>query len=205
MDGSSLGGGQGARPCPTSFHFLITFYSSMPATLKPDDPPWVVESLFDAFEGRVPCISSREVETLVPGVAEGRLTGGRLRLICDSLGTANELNTDDRLLILEDVDELPHRVDAMLTHLHNAGKLQRAAGFIVGEMTRTDEKRHDTIPSATWKEIVRERLAEYGKPAIIGFPIGHRPENATLPLGVSTRLDTNSGTLQCLEAGAKTC
>lgn len=184
---------------------LVTFHSPMPATLKADDPAWVLKSLFDAFEGRTCRVLPDAVETVVPGVAEGRLTGGCLRLVCDSLGTPNEIDTEEGLLILEDVDEMPHRVDAMLTHLHNAGKLQRAAGFLVGEMTRTDEKRQGTIPSPTWKEIVRERLVVYGKPAIIGFPIGHRSGNATLPLGARARLDATTGRLECLESGARIC
>ena len=56
------------------------------------------------------------------------------------------------------------RVDAMLTHLINAGRLDEVAGILVGEMTNTDtgEQFDKSIARKPWREIVIERLAPLG-------------------------------------------
>ncbi len=183
---------------------LVTFHSPMPATLSSDTPSWVVDSLFDSLEGRTPSVQHLNgCETISPGVATGRLVGGCLRLICDSLGTPDEIDTSGKILLVEDVDEEPHRVDAMFTHLLNAGKLQQVAGIVVGGFSGTDEKRNQKSDGPTWREIVRERLNGIRKPSIMDFPIGHRAENATYPLGASVRLDAKVGKVECLEPGAR--
>jgi muramoyltetrapeptide carboxypeptidase len=103
-------------------------------------------------------------------------------------------------VIIEDVDENPHRIDAMLTHLLNEGSIKRAAGILIGEMTRTDERVDQGIGGRAWREIVRERFAPLGIPMIIDYPFGHAPNMMTMPLGVKARLDANAGTLEYLES-----
>ena len=67
------------------------------------------------------------------------------------------------------MDEAPHRVDAMLTHLLACGHIQKAKGIVVGEMTNTDKPdQHDpTIGPWPWREIVRDRLGGLGLPLVI--------------------------------------
>ena len=74
--------------------------------------------------------------TLVPGVAEGMLVGGTLSLLCALLGTPWEPDTRGRILLIEDVDEEPARIDRFLTQLLNARKLQDAAGIWLGDYLR---------------------------------------------------------------------
>ena len=94
------------------------------------------------------------------------------------------------------MDEAPHRIDAMLTHLRNAGLLQRCAGIVVGEMTGTDERIDGGIGGRPWREIVRERIADLGIPTVVDFPFGHATRGMlTLPLGLRARLDAGAGTL----------
>lgn len=87
-------------------------------------------------------------------------------------------------MLIEDVDEAPHRIDAMLTHLLNAGQLQRAAAILFGEMTRTDERTDEGIGGKPWREIVRERTADLGIPVAIDLPFGHCRNMLTIPWGV---------------------
>lgn len=176
---------------------LATVHSPMALTLHYDRAPWVVESFRRVLRGdfAVPEGVPRG-ETLVPGVATGEVTGGCLCLLADSVGTPEALETEGRILLIEDVDEAPHRIDAMLTHLLNAGLLQRCAGIVVGEMTRTDERIDEGIGGRPWREIVRERIEPLGIPAIVDYPFGHAPRGMlTLPLGLPARLDAAAGTL----------
>jgi muramoyltetrapeptide carboxypeptidase len=179
---------------------LATAHAPMLLTLSTPRPSWVRESLLALLAGGDPlAVASPRAETVVPGTAEGVLTGGCLCLLCDSLATPDPLDAEGAILLIEDVDEPPHRVDAMLTHLLRAGVIQRAAGIVVGEMTRTDEKADPAIGAAPWREIVHERLAPLDLPMVLGYPFGHATAALSVPLGVRARLDAREGRLSLLE------
>lgn len=180
---------------------LVTFHAPMMVTLSVDRPAWVHASFLNVLKGAEPIPTEAPTgETVVGGVAEGQVTGGCLCLLTDSLATSDPLELEGRIVLIEDVDENPHRIDAMLTHLVNTGGAGRAAGYVIGEMTRTDEKADPAIGSKPWREIVADRLAPLGRPMIVNFPFGHAPAMLSLPLGIQARLDANAGTLTYLEA-----
>ncbi|MFQ5444814.1 MAG: LD-carboxypeptidase, partial [Nitrospinales bacterium] len=68
--------------------------------------------LFGRTEGKK--MTSAQARILNPGLAKGPVTGGCLTLLCRSLGTPFEIQTEGKILILEDVSEPPYRIDAML-------------------------------------------------------------------------------------------
>ncbi len=187
----------------TSLHLAInrrglaTYYSPMGGSLGPSRPPCVRESLLRAFAGQDPlAVRCRPGDCVVPGKAIGISSGGCLTLVVDSLGTPDAVITEGRILFLEDVSEKPHRVDASLTHLLLAGKLQECAGIVIGEMTETNSLRDIEKGSPTWEEIVRERISPLGIPTIVNFPFGHIEDLLTIPLGVELELDADQGTIR---------
>ena len=153
---------------------------------------WQLRLLQDpTLAGPVPGLAP---DTLVPGVAEGPLCGGCLSLVTATLGTPYGINAAGGLLLLEDIGEAPHRVERFLVQLAEAGVLASAAGFVIGQATEADDRK--TLPM---RRIWAEALEPYGKPAVLGFPFGHVPQNYALPLGVRARLDADAGTLTLLE------
>lgn len=179
---------------------LATLYCPMLLTLSVPRPPYVAESLLKGLAGGDSlAVDYPAAETLCPGVAEGEVTGGCLCLLADSAGTPDAFDPAGKIVVIEDVDEPPHRVDAMLTQMLNHGRIQQAAGIVVGEMTRTGEKADPGIGGADWQAIVRDRLGGLGLPAVLGFPFGHVPGPLSVPLGVRARLDAGAGTLRSLE------
>ena len=180
---------------------LVTFHTPMLLSFSVEREPWVVASFCALLKGNDPVLDAAPAaETVVPGVAEGVLHGGCLCLLTDSLSTPDSLDCDQKILLIEDVDEHPHRVDAMLTHLLNSGQLQKAKGIIVGEMTGTDEKPDPKIGAWPWKRIVQDRLLHLNVPTIVNFPIGHMKSMLSLPLGVRVRLDATAGRISLLES-----
>ncbi len=180
---------------------LATFYAPMVLTFNADREPWVFESFFNLLAGKA-CIPSGAPtgRKLNSGKAGGQVTGGCLCLLCDSFLTADALDAQGKILLIEDVDENPHRVDALFTHLLNAGVFEQAAGVVIGEMTGTDGKEDGTIGSKPWVEIVTERMRQTNVPAIIEFPFGHMKNMLSLPLGIRACLDADAGTLTYLES-----
>jgi muramoyltetrapeptide carboxypeptidase len=180
---------------------LVTMHTPMPITLSYERAPWVVESFFSLLAGDATTPQEApNSETITPGVAEGPVVGGCLCLLCDSIGTPEGLETDGKILVIEDVDENPHRVDAMFTHLINSGLLAKCAGVCVGEMTNTDDRCDPTMGGKPWREIVSERVASVRVPAVLNFPFGHMKTMRSIPLGIRARLDASAGTLTYLES-----
>ncbi len=180
---------------------LPSLHAPMPLTLTVEREPWVAESFLSALRGENPIpAQAPHGQTLVPGKAEGVVTGGCLCLLTDSIGTPDPLDPSGKILVIEDVDENPHRIDAMLTHLRTSGLIQKAAGIVVGEMTRSDDKLDEGIGGRPWRDIVQDRLGDLGVPTIVGFPFGHCPNMLSLPLGIRARLDADAGTLTYTES-----
>lgn len=145
-----------------------------------------------------PPIHAASARTLREGRARGPLVGGNLSLLCHSIGTSNEIETEGTILLLEDVHEAPYRIDRMLTHLRQAGKLTGVRGVIVGDMVDCDAPAGEDY---TVEDVIAECLADVAIPVLTGFPISHGKPNHTVPLGVDVELDADARTLTFLEAG----
>jgi muramoyltetrapeptide carboxypeptidase len=126
----------------------------------------------------------------LPGTATGRLLGGNLSLLVSTLGTYDFPDLTGAILLLEDVDEPPYRVDRMLTQLRRSGVLNRLAGVALGQFVRcTDQWATDV------SDVLDERLRDLGVPVLGGLPIGHGPDQLTVPVGVPAVLDVPAATL----------
>jgi len=133
------------------------------------------------------------IKTITDGEASGNLVGGNISLIAATIGTPYEVDTRDKILFIEEVDDPPYLIDRNLTHLWLAGKLQETAGIIVGEIVRSKPRDYDASFSI-W-DVLRDRIGSVGKPAIYGLCCGHGTHHLTLPLGVRARLDATQGRL----------
>jgi muramoyltetrapeptide carboxypeptidase len=143
-----------------------------------------------------PTLSFPQLETWFPGTAEGTLTGGCLSLITASIGTAYEIETEGKILFLEDQGEAPYRLDRMLTHLRLAGKLHPLAGILLGDFQDCEP----TQGNYTSSEILREILADLKIPIIANFPAGHGRDNWTIPLGAKVHMDADKGSIRYLDS-----
>jgi muramoyltetrapeptide carboxypeptidase len=137
-------------------------------------------------------------ESLVGGVAEGRVLGGCMTLVETSLATPWELDTRGSILVLEDRGMKPWQVDRALMHLKQAGKFDGVRGIVLGEYP-------DCGPlmsgSATVRDVCLRILGALGVPIVYGALVGHTPRPMlTVPLGVKGRLKAQGeGELEILE------
>lgn len=138
-------------------------------------------------------LKAPEAQTVRGGVASGRIAGGNLSLIAALTGTPYEIDTTDALLILEDVDESPYRIDRMLTQLRLSGALMRAAGIIAGGWTNCGVS----------DELLHDRLGDLGIPIVTETLIGHIDEQWTLPIGARAMLDAEARTLTLEEPSVR--
>jgi muramoyltetrapeptide carboxypeptidase len=136
------------------------------------------------------------------GVAEGRLIGGKLSVLCATIGTPFEPSFQGKILFLEDIGEKPYRLDRMLTHLLNAGILQQVAGVAVGVNRDCEDTTESKISEyrQSSADVFKERLSGLGVPVVVDLPFGHVDLNVTIPIGARARLDGDNGDLIVLEA-----
>lgn len=131
------------------------------------------------------------------GVAEGRLVGGNLSIVCALTGTPYGVHAAGSLLFFEEIGEAPYRIDRMLTQLQLAGTLAQARGIVMGVFQRCEPAGGE--PSLSLSETLEERMAEVRVPAAYGYSFGHIPQQVTIPVGIKARLDTSARTITLLE------
>lgn len=136
-------------------------------------------------------------EVVSDGRAKGILVGGNLSVVVASLGTPYEIDTRDRILLLEDVGEEPYRIDRMLNQLRLAGKLEDAAGIVLGDWSNSEPK--EPGKSLSLEEVLLDVFSNIGKPVLKGYKIGHCKPNITVPIGAEASIDTCTRTLCILE------
>ena len=124
------------------------------------------------------------------GTGHGILLGGNLCVLVATLGTQDFPDLDGAILLLEDVDEPPYKVDRMLTQLRRAGVLDGLHGVALGQFTRCADGWPVTVA-----DVLTERLGDLGVPVLGGLPVGHGAGQLTVPVGVPATLDVAAGTL----------
>ena len=136
--------------------------------------------------------------TITPGTGEGELVGGNLTLVTAMMGTPYEIDFTDKLVFLEEVEEAPYRIDRMLTQFAESATIRQAKGIILGVFKGCDRlKMSDNF---TLKEVVTDRIAPLGIPAMYGMSFGHVPHNLTLPIGVKAYFNASKKQLRLVEA-----
>jgi len=150
-------------------------------------------ALFDVLTGIPPRLAG--LERLAGGRARGRLVGGNLTLLSHLAGTRHLPDLQGVVLLLEEVNEAPYRIDRALTQLALAGALEQAAGVLVGRLEGCDAPQGVPPAPVRAADVIAERLGGLGVPVVAGAPVGHGGRNRALPLGLEVELDADAGTL----------
>jgi muramoyltetrapeptide carboxypeptidase len=134
-------------------------------------------------------------ETIRGGLAEGEMMGGCLSALVTTLGTPFEIETEGRILFLEDIGERPYRIERMLTQLQMAGKLSGLAGLVLGRFTDCDDGGERGLSA-----VIRDLFRDASYPVVEGLAAGHGGENLLLPFGPRMALDGGAMTLSLIES-----
>ncbi|WP_053218110.1 S66 peptidase family protein [Virgibacillus senegalensis] len=175
---------------------LITFHGPMVSSdIGEKDFAPLSEKMFNQLFEPTKITFLEEISpltVLAEGEAQGELTGGNLSLICSTLGTPYEIDTKGKLLLIEDIGEEPYRIDAMLNQLRLAGKLEQAAGIVVGDFNMPEQQKKRSL---TLDQVLQDHLADLPKPVLKDFPIGHCQPHVAVPLGTQASLSSMKKTM----------
>ena len=177
---------------PTVLHSHIhnlgvcTLHAAMPITVG-NGTQEAVSSIYDVlFDGRL----NYEVPTgdlSRFGKNSGILVGGNLSILYSLLGSVSAIDTKDKILFIEDLDEYLYHIDRMMMNLKRNGYFKDLKGLIVGGMTKMND---NTVPfGKTAEEIIIDVVGEYDFPVCFQFPAGHLDDNRALLLGSRVSLE----------------
>ncbi|MBO4751554.1 MAG: LD-carboxypeptidase [Bacteroidales bacterium] len=173
---------------------IATLHATMPLNI-PDDAVArsypSIEALKRAlFEVKAECLTAAHPLNR-KGEAEAVVVGGNLSILYSLCGSASDIDTEGKILFIEDLDEYLYHIDRMMQNLKRTGKLKRLKGLIVGGMT---DMHDNTIPfGKTAEEIVMDAVKGYDYPICFNAPFGHiGTENKVLILGVKLTMQSYS-------------
>ncbi|MDL2309100.1 LD-carboxypeptidase [Bacteroidales bacterium OttesenSCG-928-B11] len=170
---------------------FATIHSTMPISVKQDTAANLY-SLLQALEGETLQYTTDAHPLNRNGKAQGELIGGNLSILYSVLGSKSDINTDGKILFIEDLDEYLYHIDRMMMNLKRNGKLRNLAGLIVGGMSDMHDNK---VPyGKTAEEIVAEHVAEFDYPVCYNFPAGHTPDNRALRFGQTAMLTIDGQT-----------
>jgi muramoyltetrapeptide carboxypeptidase len=168
---------------------ISSLHATMPIFYGKKESESSVESIRKVLFDGVCAVTAELSQFNRAGSTTAPVIGGNLSLIIDALNTPSQPNTDNKILIIEEVDEYYYKVDRMFTQLRRSGKLKNLAGLIVGHMT--DIKNSDLDFGETVYEIITHAVRDYQYPVAFSFPTGHDHPNDAWIQGAEATLEVS--------------
>lgn len=125
------------------------------------------------------------------GNTEGILIGGNLSIIENMAGSKSDIDTDGKILFLEEVDEYPYSIDRMLWNLARSGKFKKLKALVVGGFNRLKADDPGEEFGITVPEMILEKVKDHKYPVCFDFPVGHQKNNFALSCGMLHRLEVD--------------
>lgn len=168
-----------------------SLHCSAPLNFK-DNSEEALNSLQTAIKGGTNSYEFENDKHNRIGTIEAEIVGGNLAILSTLCGTDDELDTDGKILFIEDIGEAIYSIDRMMWQLKKAGKLKKLDALIIGGMTNTKDSEVPFGKTAT--EVIAESVSEYDFPVAFNFPAGHINDNRAILFGAKARLEVaNSG------------
>jgi muramoyltetrapeptide carboxypeptidase len=124
------------------------------------------------------------------GMADGELIGGNLKTLETLAGSKSDLNTNGKILFVEDTGEYLYSLDRMFWNLKRSGKLKNLKALIIGGFKIKPDDVGEEF-GKTLEDIVLEKIKEYNYPVCFDFPVGHQKNNYALKCGVQHKLSVH--------------
>jgi muramoyltetrapeptide carboxypeptidase len=178
---------------------LITFQSLLLIDFKSNTPKYNFDQFFYATSNvtspwQITNPPGMALRSMVPGNVSGPIVGGNITSFVGTLGTPYEVNTDGKILVLEETHEPINTVFRYLNHLLLAKKFDHCLGIIMGECTNCQ-----AAYGRTYNDLINQFLVPLGKPLMSNLATAHGRFKATIPIGATVNMNTYNRTLTVME------
>ncbi len=167
---------------------IKTIHGTMPINFPADGSKNdSIQTLFDALKGNHLSYQTKSNKLNREGLCQGVIIGGNLSILYSNQGTASDIDTKDKILFIEDLDEYLYHIDRMINSLKRSGKIAPLAGIIIGGLS---DMHDNTIPfGKTAEQIIQNAVNEFNFPVCFDFPAGHIEINLALTMGSMITLE----------------
>ncbi len=187
---------------------LVTFAGPMVATDFGNGVTPYTEDFFwriissNKKVGRLKYPDNEKLVSITKGGASGRIIGGNLSVFAALTGTEYFPDLKGRILMFEEVDELPYKVDRLLNQLRLLKVFKQIKGIILGRFVDCNE--HDTSKrTLTLGEVMEDYMKDLKIPVLYTFPHGHIKDKVTVPFGINVKMNASKGFVEYLESAVK--
>ena len=188
---------------------FVTFHGAMPSIdLCRPKYKFNLDNLIAAVTSTRPLGRLKNPSSLGPikkyqgGHASGILTGGNLSLLDKLIGTEFQPSFKNKLVMIEDTDEEPYRIDGYLSHLFNTTDIEKARGFIFGQWVKVGVTSR-TKPSLTLNQVLDDYFKKLKVPIITNVACGHGKNVLTIPLGVRAHINADKKIFEIGESAVR--
>ena len=140
-----------------------------------------------AMQGHLPDIPIQKVWS--DGSAKGIAIGGNLTVFMGLIGTPYFPDMKGKILVIEDINEYPYRVDRMLAHLRLAGVFDEVSGVILGDFSGCVSKDGG---DGDIDAVFHDYFQDFPVP-VVQINYGHRNRETVIPIGKEVQIDTRIG------------
>ncbi len=183
---------------------LITFAGPMPGVDFYEDVSPFTEEMFwrlltsSKKFGRINNPDDENILSLNSGTASGRIVGGNLSVVSGLIGTEYFPDLKDKILLIEEMGEMPYRIDRMLNQFRLAKMFQGIKGVLLGSFRDCNEP-DPNKKTLTLGEVITDYLTPIKKPVIYNFKHGHLKNNITVPIGANIRMNATRKSIEISE------
>jgi muramoyltetrapeptide carboxypeptidase len=159
---------------------IETLHATMPLNFPENgDVNRAMETLVKSLKGESLEYVFKSEMFFKQGEVEAEICGGNLSILYSLMGSSSEIDTEGKILFIEDLDEYLYHIDRMMMNLKRAGKLDKLSALIVGGMNDMNDNKVPFGKSAY--EIIWDTVC-------FGFPAGHIEDNFAIKMGAKAVL-----------------
>ena len=184
---------------------LISFAGPMISVDFSDEINGFTEEMFWALItcnkkfGKIRNPDNEKFFILKHGKVHSELLGGNLSMLASLTGTEYFPCFDNKILIIEEINEEPYRIDRMLNQIRLQGIFEKIKGIILGRFVdcyETDQYKK----SLSLNEVIDDYFGKIKKPIIYNFKHGHVADNITVAFGIKYKIITEDATIEMTES-----
>lgn len=124
---------------------------------------------------------------------KGQIVGGNLAILTSMLGSESQLNTENKILFIEEIGEYKYAIDRMLQSLKRANYFTKPKAVIIGNMTKV--KKNSTPWGSSIEQLILDVIPK-DIPVFFNFPAGHEADNRALIFGRNAQIINQKNSYQ---------
>jgi muramoyltetrapeptide carboxypeptidase len=178
---------------------IMSIHGPMAAAFNkgPEGEPYI-QAVKSILEGQKTTYTASTHSYNKLGTITAPMIGGNLCLITHLIGSQNSMDTNGKILFLEDIGEFHYNLDRMVIQMKNAGLFNNLAGLVLGGFT--DMRDEPTDIGASAFEILQSHITEFNYPVCYDFPISHGLSNYPIKEGAEYLLNIQADQVILIEA-----